>query len=46
MTRRLARETLIRARFELTIGFGGANDGSKEVREWLVRLGAGKELQV
>ena len=44
---RLARETLIRARSELMIGFGGANEGgevSKEVRELLIRVE--KELQV
>lgn len=44
---RLARETLIRARSELMVGFGGANEGgevSKEVREWLIRVE--KELQV
>ncbi|KAF8659459.1 hypothetical protein AX14_007567 [Amanita brunnescens Koide BX004] len=44
---RLARETLVRARSELMVGFGGANEGGevgKEVREWLIR--AEKELQV
>ena len=44
---RLARETLMRARSELMIGFGGANEGgevSREVRELLVRVE--KELQV
>ena len=44
---RLARETLVRARSELMIGFGGANEGGevgKEVREWLIRVET--ELQV
>ncbi|KAM6501854.1 SET domain containing protein [Amanita muscaria] len=44
---RLARETLIRARMELMVGFGGVNEGGEvgmEVRDWLVRVD--KELQV
>ncbi|KAF8628054.1 hypothetical protein AX17_006058 [Amanita inopinata Kibby_2008] len=44
---RLARETFVRARTELLIGFGGANEGGevgKEVRELLVRVE--RELEV
>jgi len=44
---RLARDTLVRARSELMIGFGAVNEGGevgKEVRKWLIRVE--KELQV
>ncbi|KAF8632794.1 hypothetical protein AX15_001693 [Amanita polypyramis BW_CC] len=44
---RIARETLLRARSELMVGFGGANEGGevgREVRGWLIRVE--KELEV